>query len=83
MRLKLAAAVIAALTFWGCGDPETTDDRGYTKSPLERPGLTIEGGEEYNMRAFGRPNLPVARDIDLADTEPQPAATTPPANQGS
>lgn len=56
----------------GCGDPATADHRGYTKAPLENPGLIIESADEHGLREFGRPNLPVAREI-----EPPAAATAP------
>ena len=65
--------LLALLIVAGCGDPETDDDRGYTKAPLENPGLIIESADEHALREFGRANLPVAREIE------PPAATTAPA----
>lgn len=59
----------------GCGDPTTDDDRGYTKAPLENPGLIIESADEHALREFGRPDLPVVREL-----EPAPAAAAPAAS---
>lgn len=53
-------AVAAVVLVLGCGDPETTDERGYTKAPLENPSVLIEGEEPDAMRAHGTPDLPRA-----------------------
>lgn len=53
-------AVAAVVLVFGCGDPETSDDRGYTKAPLEKPGVLIGGEEADAMREHGTPNLPRA-----------------------
>lgn len=39
MRNVLLAVTVLALA--ACGDPATEDERGYTKAPLETPGLLI------------------------------------------
>lgn len=44
MRKTLSILVVVAVA--GCGDPETSDDRGYTKAPLETPGLLVTGEPE-------------------------------------
>lgn len=54
-RAMLAALALAALA---CGDPATNDDRGYTKAPLETPGLLVRGEDASGMGELGRPNLP-------------------------
>jgi len=59
-------AVAAAVLVFGCGDPETSDDRGYTKAPLENPSVLIEGEEPDAMREHGVPNLP--RPVVLEDS---------------
>ena len=59
----------------GCGDPETDDERGYTKAPLENPGLRIESADEHALRQFGRPNLPVAREIEPTAATAAPAGS--------
>ena len=44
--MAFAALVLAALSVVlasGCGDPETSDDRGYTKAPMENPAPIIDG----------------------------------------
>lgn len=50
--LTLALGVVA------CGDPETEDERGYTKAPLENPGLLVAGEAASPMAELGRPDLP-------------------------
>lgn len=54
-RLLIAALALGAMA---CGDPETEDERGYTKAPLENPGLLIGGENATAMAQLGRPNLP-------------------------
>ena len=57
--MRGAAIVMAgALVLAGCGDPETTDTRGYTKAPLEDPGLIVDGEDASPMAALGEPNRP-------------------------
>lgn len=41
MRNMVVMAAVVALA--ACGDPATKDRRGYTKAPLETPGLVIRG----------------------------------------
>jgi hypothetical protein len=65
-RLLWVLAVVAL----GCGDPESSDHRGYTKAPLEHAGVIIRGENPSAMDALGTPNLPVARVIT-----PEEAAT--------
>lgn len=55
-RLWLALGLAALVV--GCGDPATPDPRGYTKAPLERPGLFVKGEKPSPMAALGKPNLP-------------------------
>lgn len=64
-RTMIGALVLAALA---CGDPATEDDRGYTKAPLETPGLLVRGEEASGMDALSRPNLPRP---DLPREEPE------------
>lgn len=40
-RILLVLSVVALAS--GCGDPPTEDARGYTKAPLEAPGLVVRG----------------------------------------
>lgn len=54
-RTMIGVLVVATLA---CGDPATNDDRGYTKAPLETPGLLVRGEYASGMEELGRPNLP-------------------------
>lgn len=69
-RLCIAAvaAVLAA-----CGDPGTPDARGYTKAPLEQPGVLIAGEEPGRMSQYGAPNRVVAEELRLPDEPETPA----------
>jgi hypothetical protein len=58
--------VVVALA--ACGDAETNDDRGYTKAPLERPGVIIRGEDPSAMREFGEPRLPPTEPLELPDS---------------
>ncbi|MGK7312424.1 MAG: c-type cytochrome [Candidatus Longimicrobiales bacterium M2_2A_002] len=51
MRNVLLAVTVLALA--ACGDPATEDPRGYTKAPLENPGLLI--GDEPEPALAGVP----------------------------
>jgi hypothetical protein len=68
MRAKAWFALAAALLAGGCGDPETSDDRGYTKAPLERPTVMIDGEEPSEMRDFGAPRLPETEPLEFPDS---------------
>ncbi len=43
---------------WACGDAPTPDDRGYTKAPLEEPGLRVQPEVPTDMARHGEPKLP-------------------------
>ena len=58
MTLAMGAVV-------ACGDPETRDRRGYTKAPLEDPGVLVEGEIATPMAALNRPDLVQAEEIEL------------------
>lgn len=68
--LALVAGMVMAVTLGGCGDPDTRDHRGYTKAPLEVPGVRIKGQATSPMRRFGPPRVPVAERIELTDSAP-------------
>lgn len=68
MRAKAWFLVTAALAAGGCGDPATTDDRGYTKAPLERPTVVIDGEEPSPMREFGAPRMPETEPLEFPDS---------------
>ena len=65
---KVGPLFVGALLLAACGDPETNDDRGYTKAPLEHPTVLIGGEKPGPMRAFGEPRLPVREPIEFADS---------------
>jgi mono/diheme cytochrome c family protein len=69
-----------ALLVVACGDPDTNDDRGYTKAPLERPTVLVQGERPSDMDRLGDPILPDAPIYEVQDTA-QPGTTTgtPPA----
>jgi hypothetical protein len=60
--------LMAAVGLGGCGDPDTNDDRGYTKAPLERPTVLIDGERPSPMREFGAPRLPQTEPLELPDS---------------
>lgn len=62
-----------ALIVAACGDPDTTDDRGYTKAPLEHPTVLIRGEETTEMAQLGAPNRVVAEAIELPEEAETPA----------
>lgn len=83
---KTALIALAALA--ACGDPDTNDDRGYTKAPLEKPTVLVQGEPASAMDALGNPIMPVApvieaeeekKDTAAAPGTPAPRAGTPPA----
>lgn len=55
---KTMAAGALLLALAACADPGTNDRRGYTKAPLENPGLLVKGEDATVMAAMSRPNLP-------------------------
>lgn len=71
--MMLVGAVLLALT--ACGDPETTDTRGYTKAPLETPQVMIRGEEPGPLSGMGQPNRPRPRtDIGAEEDEADAAS---------
>jgi mono/diheme cytochrome c family protein len=64
MKQGLVVALVALATA-ACGDPETDDNRGYTKAPLEHPTVVIRGEEPGEMSRYGSPNRVVAEVIEL------------------
>lgn len=74
-RVRWTMLVVASL-LTACGDPDTNDDRGYTKAPLENPGWLIEGEPESRMAELGEPDrIPqMSDDPDEAQTQAQDSA---------
>lgn len=68
--MPVGVVMISALILLGCGDQETSDRRGYTKAPLEHPGLIIKHADRHELREFGGPLLPAVREITLEEIQP-------------
>ena len=71
-RIAQFTGLAALIVLAACGDPNTNDSRGYTKAPLEDPGVLIKGEGSSAMDSLGSPILP--RDTVI------PAESTPPTN---
>ena len=80
MRKTMLVALVALAA---CGDPDTNDDRGYTKAPLEKPTVLVQGEPASAMDALGNPIMPVAPIIEAEeekkDTAAAPGAAAPKA----
>jgi mono/diheme cytochrome c family protein len=81
MKVQLVArrvvyAGVVALAVGACGDPNLQERRGYSKAPLERPGLIARGEQPGEMARYGAPNRVVAERIVLPE-QPTPAAAAP------
>ena len=70
-RIARVFALATLLVLPACGDPDTYDTRGYTKAPLEHPGVLIKGEGSSAMDSLGSPL--VERDTVI------PPESTPPA----
>jgi len=73
MTLKNVALTSLVAGVLACGDANTGDDRGYTKAPLENPGVLIEAEGSSAMDSLGTPVVP--RDT-LIEAEAAPAPAT-------
>jgi mono/diheme cytochrome c family protein len=71
---RMAGAVLVVVAAGACGDPDTTDDRGYTKAPLENPSVLISGEHAGEMAQYGSPNRVIAEELQL----PEQVATAEP-----
>ena len=74
-RFCRAAGAAAALVLAACGDPNTSDARGYTKAPLEHAGVLIKGEGSSAMDSLGTPILP--RDTVFPAEKIQPTTAQP------
>jgi hypothetical protein len=72
---RACATVVLLVSVGACGDIATRDDRGYTKAPLETPGLRIGAEEPSPMRELGDPILPEARELEAAAADSVSATT--------
>lgn len=71
--------ILAVLALAACGDPDTGDERGYTKAPLERPTVLVQGEPVSDMDRLGNPAMPEAPLIEAEPDTAQPGATAAPA----
>lgn len=77
---RTAGAALIVLVAAACGDARTTDNRGYTKAPLENPGVLIAAERPGDMSRYGSPNrvvveeLPMPEEVAPADTPGEPVA---------
>jgi hypothetical protein len=62
----VAVLLLAGVT--GCGDEETNDKRGYTKAPLERPGVRIVPEGRSDMNRLGEPIRPRGEAVSTGGT---------------
>lgn len=63
----------------GCADANTSDNRGYTKAPLEDPGVVIKAEGSSTMDEMGAPVLP--RDTVITAEQAAAPAAAPPAKK--
>lgn len=54
---RLAAPLMVCAVLAACGDASTPDTRGYTKAPLEDPGVFVRSEETTEMDRLGDPNV--------------------------
>ena len=73
MRAGLAITLLA-LGATACGDPETGDGRGYTKAPLEDPGLLVSGEPTTPMGELGVPDRPRPEPLEDEAADAAPGA---------
>jgi len=60
---RVFALMLLLIPLAACGDPPSSDPRGYTKAPLEKAGPFVRGEVRADVARFGRPNLPTAEPI--------------------
>ncbi len=74
--IRLLYGLVAVCGLLACGDAETTDNRGYTKAPLERAGVLIKPEGSSAMDSLGSPIIPRDTVIPAEATPAAPSATT-------
>lgn len=68
------AVALLALGAIACGNPNMKESRGYTKAPLERPGLIVRGEEPGELARFGGPRRIGTERLELPEAPPPAAA---------
>ena len=83
MKAVIRTFAFCVLAAAACGDPETNDNRGYTKAPLEHPTVLIRGEQPTDMALLRDPLTPVIHEVPLPDTTPaEPAPAEEPGTAG-
>jgi mono/diheme cytochrome c family protein len=68
---------VLALGVLACGDPNQRQTRGYTKAPLERPGLIVHAEQPGEMARYGSPRRIATDRIELPEQPAVPVAAAP------
>jgi mono/diheme cytochrome c family protein len=74
---RTGALALLALAAAACGDPNMKESRGYTKAPLERPGLVVRGEQPGELARFGGLRRVSAERLELPEAAPPAAAAAP------
>lgn len=61
--LRRASPLVVLFAVAACGDADTGDPRGYTKAPLEEPGVIIKPEKATEMDELGDPIRPPIVDL--------------------
>ncbi|CAN5693820.1 hypothetical protein BH23GEM9_BH23GEM9_21290 [soil metagenome] len=72
-----AGFCLLVLVAAGCGDPNMRENRGYTKAPLERPGIIARAEQPGEMARFGGPRRLNTDRIELPEAPPAAAEAAP------
>jgi mono/diheme cytochrome c family protein len=75
--LRLSGLAVMALLLAGCPDPNLREQRGYTRAPLDRPGLLPHAEEPGEIARYGAPRRIVAARIQLPEQPAEPPAPAP------
>lgn len=77
-KVRKTMLFVALVALAACGDPDTDDQRGYTKAPLESPTVLVKGEPNSPMDRLGDPAYPDAPMIE-AEKDTAKAGTAGPA----
>jgi mono/diheme cytochrome c family protein len=82
VRKTMLFASLALVGMTACGDPDTDDQRGYTKAPLESPTVLVKGEPNSPMDRLGDPAYPDAPLIEAEEEDTARGATAGGAKTG-
>ena len=74
--MRRSIVVVLTALAAACGDPDTNDNRGYTKAPLEQPTVLVRGEPTTEMSRLGDPLLPAAPVYEAEQPADTQKATT-------